>query len=368
MTDLTDLIEMSRRFGGDPEYLLAGGGNTSQKEGGKLYVKASGTSLAEITEKGFVIMAMEALEAIWSKTYPEESAPREAAILADMMAARLPGETARPSVEALLHSLIRGRFVIHTHPALVNGITCGRSGEAAMTELFGEEALWVPLVEPGFILAREIRQRLAAHEKRTGVYPRILFLQNHGLFVSAETREEVYALHDSIREKVLSKVGLRPEGVFTGLAPELLARARKAAEAAYGKPLEVCGTAGPDLEMFAAGEEAFEPLRLPFNPDQIVYSGPGPLRLDTLEDLPKALAAYMKRWNREPQSFLLRGQGGFGLGATEKKAEAALSLLVDSVKIALYSRSFGGPLPMTEALILFIRDWEVESYRAKVAR
>ena len=180
MADLKDLIKISRHFGGDSDYLLAGGGNTSLKEDGILYVKASGFPLADITKKGFVRMSMDALEEIWKKDYPENQEQREAAVLADMLAARLPGEDSRPSVEALLHSLIKGRYVIHTHPALVNGLTCGRYGESLIRKLFENKAIWVPSVNPGFILAAEVRSRILNLLDSGSPYPRIIFLQNHG--------------------------------------------------------------------------------------------------------------------------------------------------------------------------------------------
>lgn len=368
MGELDVLIELSRLFGSDPEYLLAGGGNTSLKKEGRLYVKASGTALSDITEQGFVVMDLSSLEKIWEKEYPEESRAREAEVLADMMASRRPGETARPSVEALLHSLIRGKYVIHTHPALINGMTCGRDGEAAAKALFGDSALWVPLVEPGYILAREIRQRLAAHQDRTGTYPEIIFLQNHGLFVAGDSRDGILEIHNRIREKIASRVDKKPADDHGPMDATLLAQARETAETCLGQSWLVRGVTGTDLAAFAADDRAFEPLRLPFNPDQIVYAGPGPMRLATLSDFSEALALYRDRWNRLPGSFLLKGVGAFGLGETEKKADAALALLLDSVKIAIYAESFGGALPMTEELIIFIRDWEVESYRARVSQ
>ena len=52
---LTDIIALSNFYGSDPDYVLAGGGNTSVKENGVLYVKASGTRLGDITAEGFVV-------------------------------------------------------------------------------------------------------------------------------------------------------------------------------------------------------------------------------------------------------------------------------------------------------------------------
>jgi rhamnose utilization protein RhaD (predicted bifunctional aldolase and dehydrogenase) len=104
-----------------------------------MYVKGSGMPLADAAADSFVRMDRAALARIWDRHYPEASEERESAVLADMMAARMPGEEQkRPSVEALLHDLIPFAFVVHLHPALVNGITCSQQGETAMKEIFAD--------------------------------------------------------------------------------------------------------------------------------------------------------------------------------------------------------------------------------------
>ena len=52
---LTDqIIEVSNRFGADPAYVRAGGGNASVKLDGVLYIKPSGTQLATLTAADLV--------------------------------------------------------------------------------------------------------------------------------------------------------------------------------------------------------------------------------------------------------------------------------------------------------------------------
>ena len=47
--DLTGVVKMSNTYGGNPELVLAGGGNTSVKTADTIWVKCSGTQLATIT-------------------------------------------------------------------------------------------------------------------------------------------------------------------------------------------------------------------------------------------------------------------------------------------------------------------------------
>ena len=124
-SQLNALATMSNQFGINPEYVLAGGGNTSFKCDDYLWVKGSGTSLATVKGEDFVVMERALLAQMWDKDYPSDETAREAAVLEDMMDARIPGETRRPSVETLLHDLFPYSFILHVHPTLVNGPSFG---------------------------------------------------------------------------------------------------------------------------------------------------------------------------------------------------------------------------------------------------
>ena len=115
---LSVLCEFSHKYGSNPEFVLAGGGNTSAKDDDYLYIKGSGSSLATIKPEQFVKMNRAKLAGMWQKDYPAAEDEREAAVLADMMAAKAPGEESkRPSVETLLHNLFPQKYVLHVHPA-----------------------------------------------------------------------------------------------------------------------------------------------------------------------------------------------------------------------------------------------------------
>lgn len=125
--DLSTLVKMSNTYGSNPAYVLAGGGNTSVKDDTTLYVKGSGTQLATIKAEEFVKMDRARLNEIMKTEYPADDVKRESAYLADVMAAVTDDDkTKRPSVEALLHNLFAYTYVLHVHPTLVNGLTCGR--------------------------------------------------------------------------------------------------------------------------------------------------------------------------------------------------------------------------------------------------
>jgi NAD(P)-dependent dehydrogenase (short-subunit alcohol dehydrogenase family)/rhamnose utilization protein RhaD (predicted bifunctional aldolase and dehydrogenase) len=361
---MEQLIAMSHRYGGDGRYVLAGGGNTSVKEGGVLYVKASGTRLSNVGEDGFVRMSMEKIAAMFEKEYPKEDKQRESEALADMMDARLAGETNRPSVECMLHGLFPQTFVLHLHPALVNGLTCGTCGRQYCETLFGDRAVWVPLTKPGYTLAKACYDLFEQSKTLRGSVPGILFMQNHGVIVAADTLQEIDARMALVMETIEAKAGKLPD--FTPqVTPEEALAAAPALRMLYRK------NAGKACAVFHRSDAvlrlALEDVRKPFNPDQIVYCKAALLELEAGTDITKAFAAFVEKNGYAPKIAVMPGVGVFGLGKTKKEADTALSLFLDAVQIAAYARGFGGPLPLTDDFTNFILQWEVENYRQKVA-
>lgn len=355
MVNLEKLVEMSNKHGQNPDLVLAGGGNTSYKENGVLYVKCSGTSLGTITADGFVAMDIAKLEALMKKEYPKEDAAREAAFLADVMDARCDEDLSkRPSVEALLHGLFPQPFVLHIHPALVNGLTCGQGGEKLAREILGDQIIWIPICRPGYTLGKLCREAMDAYCAAQGKDVQVVLLQNHGIFIAGETTEEI----DAILADVISKLEahVQTEGkaeitaklsALTGLKAEYL-------------PIR-------EADYFVSSKERVQALLKPFTPDHIVYCGAFPLFVERVENLEADLEAFKKEHDGLPKIVLIQDEGAFAVCASEKEIHNAKLLLADAMKVAYYAKKFGGVLPMTEELTYFITHWEAESYRKKQA-
>jgi rhamnose utilization protein RhaD (predicted bifunctional aldolase and dehydrogenase) len=367
MSALTDLVSLSRRYGADPSWVLAGGGNTSFKDGTTLWVKASGSSLATIDERGFCAIELARLALIWSKSYPSDPEAREAAVLADLMSARKEGDAKRPSVETLLHGLLPQAYVLHSHPTMVNGMTCGREGEAVFRRLFSDLAIWVPFVEPGYILARAVREEAERFRAKLGAFPAMIFMQNHGLLVAGETVEEI----DRLSSLVISRAGTalvrRPDLSAVTVDAEAVARAASVLGALAGPGAALLFRADAEILARAASERAFAPLAAPFSPDHIVYAGHEFLRVpDTA--IEAGWRDYEARNGQPPRIVLVQGLGAFAVAGSAAAAEKAMLLFVDACRVAAYAESFGGPSHMRPAMVQFIRTWEVEKYRASVAQ
>jgi rhamnose utilization protein RhaD (predicted bifunctional aldolase and dehydrogenase) len=368
MNLLTELISLSRRYGANPEFVLAGGGNTSVKDENVLYVKASGHTLASIDRDGFVAMDQQKLQAVWAKNYPADKDEREDAVLADMMDARLEGESSRPSVEALLHGLLPQKYVVHLHPALVNGLTCAVKGEEYTDKIFGTKALWIPLVNPGYILAKIVRDKLIEYRDKCGADPEFILLQNHGIFVGAETPDAIDEIYNSVMATLQQNLKRVPEqGDLSINADRRIAIEDSLSSFAGNAACEVYSCSSRELALRLRDWDSFIPVSSAFTPDHIVYSGFKPLWIpesvfsgETKQEVHTLIENYKNQNDCAPKTIAVQNTGIFTY------YENALVLFLDTVQVAACTESFGGYLYMSDEQIDFIRTWEVEKYRAEV--
>lgn len=349
---LDNITELSHQFG-TPEFVKGGGGNTSCKTADTLWVKPSGTTLAGLQPGTFVAMDRARLRRLFSIAVPPDKQAREALVKDMMAAALLPGQTARPSVEAPLHETLSGRYVVHTHAELVNGMTCARQGADACARLF-PEAMWVPYIDPGFTLCMDVHGRIATYRATHGREPAVLILENHGIFVSGDSPEEIFGHYRRVLET------LKGEYARAGIGTRLK----------YGAPTldEEVGEISGLLQEFLGPDAAFTAVSAPFDvaagpisPDHSVYSKSYPYTGPLTQE---AFDAFKARHGYAPRVVSTK-VGVFGIGPTPKVAQLALELAQDGALLQQLAVAFGGIQFLSEEARLFIENWEVESYRAK---
>ncbi len=364
-TQLQALAFMSNKYGIDGDFVLAGGGNTSFKNETNLYIKGSGTALATIKPEDFVIMERDALSKMWNKNYSENEDVRESEVLTDMMNARVTGmESRRPSVETLLHDIFPQSYVLHVHPALVNGLTCSKNGENTMRELF-PDAVWVPACKPGYILALECRQAMNTYKELCGKQANLLFLENHGVFYAADTTPELDILAAHVMETLKQQIKRFPDFSKTAFDTDRAVSISPVLRMLYGegKPAAVRFITNPEIL-------TYNPLTKSLTPDHIVYSKAAQLAVPADADGDKIKELFNKFTadnGYKPKIVFVESIGMFSCGATIKEAATAEVVFLDAIKIIAYTESFGGVSPMPQFLIDFIINWEVESYRSKVS-
>lgn len=364
------LIAASNRFGADPEYVRAGGGNSSVKVDGVLYIKPSGTQLATLTADDLVGLRVDVLLERLHSDAPVEGDP----VLAAAAAALVGNPTRRPSVEILFHALIEDPLVLHVHPITANAVTCNVDGAELCRRLFGDDAVWVPYVDPGVPLARAIFDARAAHTARTGApAPAITLMGNHGVIVSGSTEAELTERLEHITATVAAALASAPAVDAPAADPD----ATTALLNAVAPRLKALLSAGSDVVLASSSEGwarsvgASDPLVFggPLIPDQIVYSGSFPLVIEASDAaaapaaVAPALAAYRAAHGRDPIVAVLPGVAVLAAASGRAKALTALEVFGDSVAVAAGADRLGGVRPMSDAERDFIENWEAEAYR-----
>lgn len=393
---LRELVALSRAYGSDPELVTAGGGNTSVKLGDRLLVKPSGVALVDISADDFVELDRNALEALLQSDLGGSRPQREAAFKDAVMAARVvPGRGRRPSVESLLHHLVPDRFVVHLHATVVNQFSCSVAGQQLIGEHLGADVVWVELVDPGFVLAKVLQEKLRAFRERNVKPPRAIIMQNHGLVLSGATPEEVESnlrwLLGSLQEIRDRTIATGAPGAGSGPGPGGRARAGDlqpsqveevqaallSALSADDEPLEGVTFDASDVvtELVTSPEGRDLAMGGPLTPDQIVYCQSFPLWLeagpredgaDLASQVQLGVQNYVSEHHVRPKVVLVEGVGLFSFGRSQQEADTACLVYVDAIKVMQGARALGGVHYLDEDFRTFIEQWEVESYRRQL--
>lgn len=387
MKQIEDLIAISRKFGQDSRFVIAGGGNTSYKDENRLWVKASGHALATITEDGFAVLDRALLNEMGEKAYNEDTAIREEQVKNDLSVACITKDR-RPSVETSLHNCMGFAFVVHLHPTLVNGLMCSVNAEAACKEIF-PDALYIEYTDPGYTLFKKVYDRIKAYKAEKGKEPQVIFLQNHGIFVGGDSTAEIEGIYSEVLGKLEAKVAALPEGdtavseTVTDVVPairQMLSRSGRGFKtlkvtknALVDFFIDGCSVTSTGSVTDCPGKSGFDKIAKPFTPDIIVYCKSSYIFIEAesdeeiLKQAEEEIEAFVSGKGYTPKVLLIKGIGLIAVGDSSRNAQIITDVFTDAMKVAFYAQSFGGEHPMEQAWIDFIDNWEVENYRRKVA-
>jgi len=375
--EINDLINVSHFYGRNSDYVIAGGGNTSFKDEHILWIKASGTSLAELDENGLVALNRDRLKIISRRIYSDDTVLREEQVKNDLYSAIIdPGQNLRPSVETSLHDLIRYRFVVHLHPSLINGVLCSRNARNNVTRLFGEKAMFVPYTDPGYTLFKSLESQILSWREKYYSDPQIILLENHGSFVSGNSVDEIKQIYEDILSSINTIIKPLPASeqlpfnpVLNNVLPAL--RMMLSDE----KPKVIRYRHNSLIASYYQSEKEFHKISLPLTPDTIVYcktrymyisqSGSADKILDSLR---MQIPRFRDEYGYLPKVIIIKDAGILAADNSAASADSVLDVYEDLIKVCHYSSLCGGTKALTPDQTMFIDNWEVENYRRKIAR
>ena len=328
---LTELAAWSALYGADPMLTQGAGGNTSVKDDGWLWVKASGAWLEHAqTKETFVpVPVTTILEGL------NNGEDRKAEWMAPS------GRVLRSSIETSLHAVVPDRWVFHLHTVhsmLWSAMEDGQSGVA--DRLGGLPWAWVPYGRPGLPLTRAIVEQL-------GNKPQVLLLENHGLVVSGGSCQEVNELLLETERRLSLPAR---QAALSDLEELAAARPERYHVARYAGAHQ-CAMVPGAFEAAIKGMPA---------PDFAVFLGARLVAIRRGQSIADAAMAYRGEFGIEPAVFLLEGQGALVRDSVSDNGEQMLEAL-GQMLVRLPKGARLRYLPIPE--ILGLLDWDAEKYR-----
>jgi rhamnose utilization protein RhaD (predicted bifunctional aldolase and dehydrogenase)/NAD(P)-dependent dehydrogenase (short-subunit alcohol dehydrogenase family) len=353
-----------------------------------LYVKGSGWDLGNIGPRGFACCRLAPLLKCLSL-----AAMSDEEMVSEQRAAMLDPSGPTPSVEALLHAILPGKYVDHTHADGILALVSQPDSEARVREALGE-VLFVPYVMPGFSLAKRVAELLAARPA-TAVDPGVMVLDKHGIFTWGDSAEESYSrmlaavtqasryVSERSKERVLELVPAPSADRIVRSLPVL----RGALGRVSGQPwIASLRTTDATLRFAARGDAAELLARGPVTPDHALRTKGVPLVLDSLGAAPEAsretveaaIRAFAERYDAYvrrslaargvhrkaqdpyPRVALVPGLGLVTFGRTTTEAEIAADIAEHTLAVVDAAAALGGYEPVSELDRFDVEYWSLE--------
>jgi len=266
MTRLRKISELSSKIGNDIDLIQGAGGNTSEKIGDDLWVKASGCWLSDALKENIFIPVnyKNILKNIDSNKLDPVSSE---VIYSDLT------KDLRPSIETTLHAIMPYKYVVHTHSINCIANTISRENLNSLNEKMNT-LNWslVAYTKPGLPLARKIREVL-----KPGLD--IVLMSNHGVVVGSDClndlEKKIFDLEKRLY-KPLRKINTSPK------LKELESLVK---DTDYSLPAEKI------IHSLAIDENLIKVIsNRSLYPDHVVFLGPGPMRNYTITDARKILS------------------------------------------------------------------------------
>ncbi len=400
---LSQLVLASNLLGTDRAVSNFGGGNTSAKgtaidhvgrEVPVMWVKGSGSDLATMGAEHFTGLRLEEVLRLIER---DEMSDED--MVAYLSRCQLDPRMPRCSIETLLHAFVPAPHVHHTHPDGINVLAGTTDGERLVQEAFGDEAVWIPYIRPGFTLSKQVGEAA-----RSNPDLKLVVLAKHGLVVWGDTAEEAYRRTIDVINQAVAFVNERTGGAprFGGrhpaaeqvsdaareqLLPELLPAVRGAVSSERHKLLTL-DTSQRSVEFVASAQaEHLVTVGAPC-PDHLVHTKRVPLWIpydpeaddaDTLRARIAERATAFRADYREyvetygddatvpadpdPRIVLIQHLGLIATGTTTKTSKISRDLYHRAIEVMAGAEGLGEFVSLDAEESFAIEYWPLELYK-----
>jgi len=335
MTMRASVVEYCESIGTDPMLVQGAGGNVSWKDNDKLWVKASGTWLADAAEKDIFVSV--------DLTHLNTAIERGDFSVTPKLHSE---SNLRPSIETLLHALMPHRVVVHLHAIEILTHLVRDNCQTSFEQLLDDSVSWaiVDYHKPGAGLASAINDALLKMPSAN-----VIFLKNHGVVIGGVDVTEVNhilsilttALHttpSTIRNKSQSAPSIILDE-FNQYEPVRDSNVQNLA-----LNMELFNRLGSDWALY---------------PDHVVFLGAKVYQFNGWEDYKKE----MRHHNEQPELVFIFGEGVFVKPTFNKSKVAQLQCYYDVLSRQEKDNSLNS---LSSNQVEELLNWDAEKFRQSI--
>ena len=368
-------VYTSQLLGQSKDLVLHGGGNTSIKIDGILYVKGSGWNLDTIEKEGFSPVDLDTLTEMASRENLSDTQ-----MVKEQRAAMSDQSFPNPSIEAILHAIIPLTFVDHTHADAVITLSNTPNGKEIIEELYGKNMVIIDYVMPGFELARHIYlQTLDLNWKNIEG----IILLNHGVFTFDNDAKKAYEkmiaivtnAEDYLQKNVtflsnISKGNIDVE-IIRSLVHEVgVLRECDIFPIVLDSDQAKALSTRPNLERLIKQGE--------LTPEHVIRIKPFPaiITTDCAKELETFKTEYQNYFDKNsnanhicldlaPRYAIIKGLGAVALGKDKKESRIIADIVEHTITAILSAEQLGAWTSLSLAQMFEMEYWELEQAKLK---
>lgn len=343
INNMEGFIKISRYAGMREDLVQAGGGNSSFKiSDSEMVIKSSGIQLSDITkDTGYSVVNPSIIKNCFMG---EKDIDEFTELDSKNIVQKAYISGGKPSIEVFLHA-ISGKYILHSHPIVVNVLTSRKGGMEILKELF-PNALMIPYATPGIELAKTYFKEYKVKSNYKSNTSEIFFLQNHGLVVSADTADAVIETTENVTSIIEKYLELDFESYHS------LTKIWRLFENSIVWKIT-------DKNILDAYQKKGEMWAHTFCPDCVVFLGKRLLQLD-YNFTEETIAPFVENYG---QPVMISYCGNLYVVADSyKKAFEIQSVMSFSAQVMMYNEGYDTNL-LSESEQNFLLNWDAEKYR-----
>ncbi len=356
-----------------------------------LWVKASGSDLATVTEKGFAGLRLADITPLI-----ERDSMSDEEMIEYLSASTFAIGRPRQSIETLLHAFFPAVHTDHTHPDPIISLSCAPDGRKMCESIWGDRMVWVDYIRPGFQLSKQIGEGVRANPNAE-----LVVMAKHGLLTWANTSKESYDKTINVLQTAEDFIESHRQGrkVFAGTdVGTLSAEERRqilvqvlphlrAELSRYNPAVLHYDDSPPVMDFVGSSDAAKLSQKGAACPDHLVHTKRQPLFIDwqpkdgvekLTEKIKEGTGDYVKRYkdyfegnsapgdkmfDPNPRVVLIPGIGMITAGADAQLADVSNQLYQRAIRVIDGSKALGGFDSLNAKEVYEVEYWPLEIYK-----